>query len=368
MPRSSTGTYSPPPGTLAVPETTIASSPYNDSINDVANALTDSLSRTGKGGMQTALPMGGNQIIDLAAPVASSDAATKGYVDGIATGVGTRLFVRLATTANITISTALVPGQTIDGETLVDQDLVLVKNQSSESQNGIYIAQTVPARAGDFDTYAEFLGSIVAVEEGTVNEGTVWMCMCNPGGTIDVSPITYTPLGTSVSLPIATSDGGTGQITAGAGFDALKQAATTGYAGVSEYATAAEYRAGTASDRSLVVSETWASAQLAVLTDASTIAVDLSAGFNFGGAANAPLALGGSRELGAPSNVKSGQSGTFWFSASGSTRQLTPNSAWLRFDGVPSGAWSITTSQILMVSYVTRGTTPYITSVLWRTA
>lgn len=80
-------------------------------------------------------------------------------------------------------------------------------------------------------------------------------------------------------------------------------AASTTFAGFSEFATAAEYRVGTDTARSLVVSQVWSAAAEVTLTDAATIAVDLSTFIN------ANLTLGGNRTLGTPSNQKTGQSG-----------------------------------------------------------
>lgn len=109
----------------------------------------------------------------------------------------------------------------------------------------------------------------------------------------------YTPGGTDVAI----ADGGTGAGTALAGFDALKQAATTTYSGVVEIATSAEWRTGTDTARGLGVSQTWGAAAEVTLTDAATIAVDMSTFIN------AKVTLGGNRTLGQPSNTKVGQSG-----------------------------------------------------------
>jgi len=132
-------------------------------------------------------------------------------------------------------------------------------------------------------------------------------------------------------------------------------------------ATVAQFRAGTVAN-GLNVANVWSAAELAVLTDAATIVVNFANGFNFGGASNAVLALGDNRTLGAPSNVKGGQSGVLWFGATGGTRTLTLNAAWLLMDGVESGPYSITTSQILGVAYVTRSTVTYVTAILRRAA
>lgn len=166
----------------------------------------------------------------------------------------------------------------------------------------------------------------------------------------------------STGISVSNGDGVSGNPTL-AGIDA-----TTSAKGVSQFATAAEYRAGTNTAKSLVVKEVWDGAALTALSDGANIAVDLSAGFNFGGASNAVLALGGNRNLSAPSNLKTGQTGVLWFGASSSTRTLTLNAAWLLMDGVEAGPYSITTSQILGVAYVVRASVVYVTAILRRAA
>jgi hypothetical protein len=120
--------------------------------------------------------------------------------------------VRCATTANITISTALNNGDTIDGVTLANGDRVLVKNQSTASQNGIYIAGATPVRAADMDQDGttsvpaeEIAGAIVYVISGTVNAGTTWRTTNAVGGTIGSTSITwtaFTPGGTVTSVAL----------------------------------------------------------------------------------------------------------------------------------------------------------------------
>lgn len=79
--------------------------------------------------------------------------------------------VKVATTANITLSGT----QTIDGIAVVAGDRVLVKNQSTSSENGIYVvAAGAWSRAADADTSAEIAGATVAVDQGTAGGGTSW--------------------------------------------------------------------------------------------------------------------------------------------------------------------------------------------------
>jgi hypothetical protein len=82
--------------------------------------------------------------------------------------------VRAATTANITISTALNNGDSLDGLTLATGERVLVKDQSTASQNGIYVVGATPVRDYDESTDDPGFGFLVYVREGTTNGGTLW--------------------------------------------------------------------------------------------------------------------------------------------------------------------------------------------------
>jgi hypothetical protein len=98
-------------------------------------------------------------------------AAGKEGPAGSAENIDWKNSVRAATTANIATSTALNPGDAIDGVTLVENDRVLVKDQTTKSQNGIWVVKAVPARALDADAAAELSGgSTIYVEEGTRNK------------------------------------------------------------------------------------------------------------------------------------------------------------------------------------------------------
>lgn len=103
-----------------------------------------------------------------------------------------RAQVRAATTGNVTISTALNNGDTIDGVTLVTADLVLVKDQTAPEQNGIYVVGTSPARAADFDEFNDHAGAMIAVLEGDDNANTLWISSANVGGTLDTTAIPFT--------------------------------------------------------------------------------------------------------------------------------------------------------------------------------
>ena len=103
--------------------------------------------------------------------------------------------VRAATTAAITIATALNNGDTLDGVTLATGDRVLVKDQgASAEQNGIYIVGTTPARADDMDEDAEVLGAVVYVIDGTANAATIWTVTNDTATIVDTDDINWAQL------------------------------------------------------------------------------------------------------------------------------------------------------------------------------
>jgi hypothetical protein len=113
--------------------------------------------------------------------------AVKTYVDTVAQGLDPKQSVLVATTANLTLSGE----QTIDG-ILTSASRILVKNQTTASQNGIYItAAGAWARSLDADTWAELPGAFVFVEQGTVNDNTGWTCTVNAGGTLGTTAVTF---------------------------------------------------------------------------------------------------------------------------------------------------------------------------------
>ncbi len=123
-------------------------------------------------------------ITNVADPTADHMAANKGYVDGVAQGLDVKDSCVAATTANITISTALNNGDTLDGVTLSTNDRVLVKNQSSAAENGIYIVGSSPSRADDLAVGADAAGMFTFIEQGTTNAENGFVCSSNKGSAV----------------------------------------------------------------------------------------------------------------------------------------------------------------------------------------
>jgi hypothetical protein len=120
-------------------------------------------------------------------PVGNNDLTTKLYVDSLALGISWKQPVVAATLAsNITLSGA----QTIDTVSVVAGDRVLVKNQSTQSENGIYIVGTPWTRSPDANAWDELVSALVFVESGS-QAGSAWYCPVQPGGTLGVTEVTW---------------------------------------------------------------------------------------------------------------------------------------------------------------------------------
>jgi hypothetical protein len=141
-----------------------------------------------------------SRIINVAEPVADSDAATKYYVDAARSGLDIKQSVKVATTANITLSNT----QTIDGIALSVGDRVLVKDQNTASQNGIYVVASGSwTRATDADNNPGgevTSGMFTFVEQGTVNSDCGFVLTTNDPITLGTSPLAFTLFSSSGTL------------------------------------------------------------------------------------------------------------------------------------------------------------------------
>ena len=193
----------------------------------------------------------GNFIIsNVAAPVASTDAATKQYVDDIAQGLHTHDSCNAATSTTLaTISGGTVTYNngtsgvgatltttgtftTIDGVTLSNGMRILVKNESNAAHNGIYdrTSSTVLTRSSDFDTSSEMAGGdFTFVTAGTLYDNTGWV-MTDPVITVGVSNVTWVQFSGA-----GTYTAGTGLVLNGSVFSIANTTVTAGSYGNGDY-------------------------------------------------------------------------------------------------------------------------------------
>ena len=196
------------PGYGAVPaETTFAIAKADGSATTVARSDHTHGSPTHDGAAHSAislsslavptadLSIGGYKLTGLATtPVNATDATTKSYVDNAVAGLTWKSAVLCATTANITLSGL----QTVDGVPLGVNGLqVLVKNQTTGSQNGIYLCNSGAwTRRSDADTSNELVSAAVFVTQGTTLADTAWVCINDSAGfSLGTTPVVFNQFG-----------------------------------------------------------------------------------------------------------------------------------------------------------------------------
>jgi len=198
--------------TKAATETAVKAA-YDRGSTGVTNAATaqstaDAALPKAGGTMSGAIAMGNNKITGLGTPTGDADAATKLYVDSTAQGIDWKASVRAATTANGTLASAYANGSVVDGVTLATGNRILIKDQTTGSENGIYTvnATGAPTRAIDADSASEIVASFaVFVEEGTDNADCGFVLTNNGTVTVGTTALTFTQFT------------GLGQVTAGNG-------------------------------------------------------------------------------------------------------------------------------------------------------
>lgn len=164
--------------------------------------------RRGGSGEFTAGIITATTVTGLADPVNASDAANKGYVDASRAGLDVKASVRVATTGPGTLATSFANGQVVDGITLATGDRILIKDQATGSENGIYTvnASGAPTRATDADSNTEVTaGMFTFVEQGTANADSGWVLTNDGSITLGTTALTFAQFS------------GAGQIVAGAG-------------------------------------------------------------------------------------------------------------------------------------------------------
>lgn len=119
----------------------------------------------------TGVNLNSQRAINVADGTSASDAVNLSQLQAYVRGLSWKDEVRAASTANGTLATAYENGDTLDGVTLATGDRILLKDQTSHSEDGIYVvaASGAPARATDADSTAELENATVFVSSGTVN-------------------------------------------------------------------------------------------------------------------------------------------------------------------------------------------------------
>jgi len=129
-------------------------------------------------------------------PSNPTDLVNKNYVDMFVQGYAIKAECQVATTGNITLSGL----QTIDGYTTLANDRVLVKNQSTSSQNGIYVASSGAwARSSDANTWNSLISAFTFIQNGSTQQNSGWVCTIASGGTLGVTPVTWSQLANAAS-------------------------------------------------------------------------------------------------------------------------------------------------------------------------
>ncbi len=176
------------------------------------------------------LDLQSQRIVGLADPSTGTDAANKQYVDNVARGLYWKAPARVATTADGTLASAYASGQSVDGVVLATNDRILIKNQATASENGIYTvnASGAPSRSVDADTGGELApGTSLSVTEGTANGDKAFIIISDAAITIGTTAQTWGQLsggatytggnGISVAGPVISAVAGTGIVVNGSG-------------------------------------------------------------------------------------------------------------------------------------------------------
>lgn len=175
--------------------------------------------------------MNGQRLISLGTPTAGTDATTKDYVDNLSAGLSWKDAVRVASTAQRTLSGLTA----IDGVTPVANDRVLLKNQTAPAENGIWLAQSGAwTRALDADTGAELEGATVFVMEGTTHADQAWTMTTNAPITPGTTGLTWVQFGAGTAYTAGaglTLTGSTIDVGAGNGITVAADTVAVNYGG-----------------------------------------------------------------------------------------------------------------------------------------
>ncbi len=142
------------------------------------------------------IDLSNQRATNAADPSSATDLATKQYVDQVARGLNWKQAVRVATTTNGTLASSFENGDVVDGVTLATGDRILLKDQSTGAENGIYVvaATGAPTRATHMAAGIDGKGVAVTVTSGTVNADRVYIQTADTA-TVGTDALTWSQLG-----------------------------------------------------------------------------------------------------------------------------------------------------------------------------
>jgi hypothetical protein len=178
--------------------TTKTISGSNNTLTNIGNAsLVNSAVTVGTTAISlgaSSLTLGGLTSVEVTQnPLTDYQLATKLYVDTVAQGLDAKASCVYGTTNNITLSGLSTQAGGDWASSLTAGDRILVKNQSTSSENGIWVASAGSwARSSDMNTWSEVPHAFTFIENGTTLADTGWVCTADSTGTIDVTAMPWT--------------------------------------------------------------------------------------------------------------------------------------------------------------------------------
>tara|TARA_R100001443_G_scaffold56744_1_gene67697 strand:- start:2921 stop:3895 length:975 start_codon:yes stop_codon:yes gene_type:complete len=305
--------------------------------------------------------------------------ASKQYVDQALAGIRTRLTVRAATTANIDLTADLQNGDSLDGLTggsaLSTGDAVLVKDQSDQSENGIYtvVSSGTASRSTEADTWDEIAGQLISIQEGTANSNDLYLCTANSGGTLNTTAITYAKIfpgsgGTVTNVATAGLATGGAITSTGTVTVSINGQSSLGASPVAadEFAI---YDADATAHKKITTTQLFGSTELTAtareytktqnfnattLSDGANISWDLSQN------QVAVVTLAGNRTLDAPSNMVAGATYLIIVKQDGSgNRTLDTSASAYKFPGGTEPTLSTGANAVDILSFVSDGSSMF---------
>lgn len=195
-----------------------AGTPFYANINPVQSGLTitnSTINSSVIGGTSPAAATFTNIAVTTGTitttPSGPNDIVNQAYVDAVAQGLAFKQPANYTTNGNITLSGLAVQANGDWTSTLTAGDRILVKNQTSGANNGIYVAAAGAwARSADANTWAEIVSAYLFVLSGTTWAGSSWVDTNQTGGTLGTTPVTFVQFSNN-----ATYTAGTGLTLAG---------------------------------------------------------------------------------------------------------------------------------------------------------